>query len=391
MGILSSSFIGSSDDFSEPETAPDPAQDGDLSSAQNQDFPPTPSDAGQGDNAQFDGPGISDWSDMSDMSDESDPSDPSPTSRQPNAASATTGDASPSSAPSGASPAPRQRLPARQIGQIPDADDSWKYSASFATPAADDPRSLDERHAAFMQMVQRSQDRDEQIAQINASDPYISDDDGRWKKQTADFKTGAIHESDVLDTGTGNIDRATGDIYVQTAQGPQFIGVDPQQQRLAEIVGQKAQAQAQGSPADSAIATTSDALLDAQRQLQSFQGIPERMTTQIAKYTQASLDPANIAAADQLQSAQAAFAAWKQQNPSYTALSSRRDALSNQLQAQTDAKAQSQAQLAQLLTTPQYVQWSANTPPSPWPDASGQHDSANDGSPNSPNSPRGCY
>jgi hypothetical protein len=90
------------------------------------------------------------------------------------------------------------------------------------------------------------------------------------------------------------------------------------------------------------------------------------MSAQIGKYTQASLDPNNTAAADQLQNAQTALNDWKQQNPRYTELSSKRDALANEIQTQIAAKAQNDLQVAQLLTTPQYVQWNGNTPPSPY-------------------------
>ena len=93
-----------------------------------------------------------------------------------------------------------------------------------------------------------------QIARINESDPYISATDGRWKKQSVNPATGEINETDILDSGTGKIDRGTGHIYVQTSQGPQVISVDPQQQRLAQIVDQKARSLAQGSPMDADIA-----------------------------------------------------------------------------------------------------------------------------------------
>ena len=266
------------------------------------------------------------------------------------------------SAASDTAQALRPRPPARQIGQIPILDDSWVFERPGG-PGVATAAQFQAQHEAWMQKAQQSEDQRQQIAQINQSDPYISDEDGRWKKQTADPRTGAIHELDVLDTGTGKIDRGTGNIYVPTAQGPQVIGADPHQSQLAQIVAQKAQAQAQGSPFDAGIAATQSALLDTQRELQSFQGIPERLRAQIEKYSPISTDPNNSAAADQLQLAQAVLSDWKQQNPRYTALTAQRDALANQLRNQVAAKAQNDLQVAQLLTTPQYVQWNGNIAP----------------------------
>jgi hypothetical protein len=248
------------------------------------------------------------------------------------------GDSDAQPAASGAAPAPRQRQPVKQIGQIPIMDDAWMYEP-FPGPDAQTAEQIQKQHEAWMRMAQQSQAQHQQIAQINQSDPYISDDDGRWKKQTADPATGAIHETDILDAESGKVDRGTGDIYVQTAQGPHVIDVDPQQKRLAQIVAQKTQAHAQGSPVAANIASARSALSDTQQQLDAYQGLPERMNAQIAKYTQASLDP-NNAAAYQLQNAQTAFNHWKQQNPRYTALSAKRDALASQIQTQTAAKAQ---------------------------------------------------
>jgi hypothetical protein len=251
------------------------------------------------------------------------------TQQQPSVATSDSGDALAQPTAFGAAPAPRQRQPVKQIGQIPIIDDAWMHE-TFTGPAPETAAQAQEQHAVWMQMAQQSLPQWQQIAQINESDPYISDDDGRWKKQTADPITGAIHETDILDAGSGKIDRSTGNIHVQTAQGPQVIGVDPQQKQLTQIVDQKAQAQEQGSPIDANIAAAKSGLLDTQRQLQTFQGIPERMSARIGKYTQASLDPNNTAAADQLQRAQTAFNDWKQQNPRYTELSAKRDALANQ-------------------------------------------------------------
>jgi hypothetical protein len=266
--------------------------------------------------------------------------------------------------PPGAASIPRQRQSVKQIGQIPIIDDT-QLLQRYAAPAPETAAQAQQQHAAWMQLAQQSQAQQQQIAQINQGDPYISDEDGRWKKQTADPTTGAIHETDILDTGSGKIDRGTGNIYVQTSEGPQVIGVDPQQKRLAQMVEQKGQAQAQESQISANIAAAKSALLDTQRQLRSFQGIPERMSAQIGKYTQASMDPSSTAASDQLQSARAALNKWKQQNPRYTALSAKQDALANQIQTQVAAKAQNDLQVAQLLTTPQYAQWNGNMPPSP--------------------------
>jgi hypothetical protein len=264
----------------------------------------------------------------------------------------------------GAASIPRPRQPVKQIGQIPIIDDT-QLLQRYAGPPPGTAAEAEQQHAAWMQLAQQAQAQQQQIARINQGDPYISDEDGRWKKQTADPVTGAIHESDILDTGSGKIDRGTGHIYVQTSQGPQVIGVDPQQKQLAQMVEQKAQALAQGSPDSANIAAARSALLDTRQQLQSFQGVPERMSAQIAKYTQASLDPSNTAAAAQFQSAQAALNNWKQQNPRYTALCAQRDALTNQIQTQLAAKAQNDLQVAQLLTTPPYAPWNGNLPPSP--------------------------
>jgi hypothetical protein len=158
-------------------------------------------------------------------------------------------------------PAQPPRQPVKQIGQIPIIDDAWMHEA-FSGPAPETAARAQEQHTAWMQMAQKSQAQWQQIAQINQSDPYVSDDDGRWKKQTVDPITGAIQETDILDAGSGKIDRGTGNIYVQTAQGPQVIGVDPQQKQLAQIVDQKAQAQAQGSPIDANIAAAKSELLN---------------------------------------------------------------------------------------------------------------------------------
>ena len=285
-----------------------------------------------------------------------------PQRQQSSQATADGGDSLAQPAASDTSPAPRQRQPVRQIGQIPILDDSWVFERPGG-PGVATAAQFQAQHAAWMQKAQQSEDQRQQIAQINQSDPYISDEDGRWKKQTADPRTGAIHELDVLDTGTGKIDRGTGNIYVPTAQGPQVIGADPHQSQLAQIVAQKAQAQAQGSPFDASIAETQSALLDTQQQLQSFQGIPERLRAQIEKYSPISTDPNNSAAADQLPQAQAALSDWKQQNPRYSALTAQRDALANQLRNQVAAQAQNNLQVAQLLTTPQYVQWNGNIAP----------------------------
>jgi hypothetical protein len=163
------------------------------------------------------------------------------TPQQPSVTTSDSGDALTQPTASGATPAPRQRQAAKQIGQIPIIDDTWMYRA-FTGPAPETAAQAQVQHTAWMQMAQQSQAQWQQIAQINQSDPYISDDDGRWKKQTADPITGAIHETDILDAGSGKIDRSTGNIYVQTAPGPQVIGVDPQQKQLTQIVDQKTQA-----------------------------------------------------------------------------------------------------------------------------------------------------
>jgi hypothetical protein len=268
---------------------------------------------------------------------QSDPSQDSQsalTLQQPSVTTPDSGDALTQPTASGAAPAPRQRQAAKQIGQIPIIDDARMHKA-FTGPAPETAAQAQEQHMAWMQMAQQSQAQWQQIAQINQSDPYISDDDGRWKKQTVDPITGAIHETDILDAESGKIDRGSGDIYVQTSQGPQFIGVDPHQKQQAQIIDQKTQAQAPGSPIDANIAAAKSALLDTQQQLQTFH-------------------------------AQTALNDWKQQNPRYTELSAQRDALANQIQTQIAAKAQSHLQVAQLLTAPQYVQWNDNTPPSPY-------------------------
>jgi hypothetical protein len=273
---------------------------------------------------------------------------------------------------------PRQRV--RQIGQIPSIASITPMTPPqiFHTPT-DDPedeaQAQDEGQARANQIVARDlQDQQDQqsqaihaqraqIARINSGDPYQGDD-GRWKKQMVDPQTGAINEHDIIDSGMGQIDTRTGNIYAQTSQGPQLIGVDPQQKLLAQLVAQKAQAKAQGSQIAQNIAAAQAALLDTQQQLQSFQGVPERMTAQIAQYTQASHDPANTTAADQLQNAQQEFSAWKAQHPQYAQLTAKRDDLTSQIQQQQAAKTQNEAQIAQLLTTPQYVQWNGNLPSS---------------------------
>jgi hypothetical protein len=270
-------------------------------------------------------------------------------------------------------PALRRRQPPKQIGQIPMLDDSW-ITEPIGGPGILTAAQLQQQHDDWMRTVQQYQDQQDRITQINQSSPYISNSDGRWKKRTADPATGVINENDILDSGSGKIDPMTGDIYVPTVQGPQFIGVDPQQKRLSEIVGQKALARMQGSPSDANIAAAQSQLLDIQRQLQGFQGIPDRLSQEIAKYSNASQDPSNTAAAYLLQNAQAAFTNWKQQNPNYSALTARRNALASQIQSQTDAKAQRDLQVAQLLTSPYYVQWNGATPPSG--DAGGQDPSA---------------
>jgi hypothetical protein len=326
------------DEYAEPGANPLPAdaQDRDSSSIQSPDFQLTAASNPVGDaarSADATRRGVSSENNASSNPE----SDPSGQSDAPQSAQTPAPDPSVSPNPA---PPPRQRQPPKQIGQLPDIDQpqpDWGEA---------DWRQMGEQLRAWQQ----------QYAQINQSDPYVSDDDGRWKKQSVDPGTGAIHESDILDAGSGKIDRGTGNIYVRTAQGPQVIDIDPQQKRLAQIVSQKAQAQAQGSPIPTNIASAKSALGDTQQQLDAYQGIPERMNAQIAKYTQASLDPNNSAAADQLQNAQTAFRNWKQQNPRYSALSARRDALANQIQTQTAAKAQNDLQVAQLLTTPQYVQ-----------------------------------
>jgi hypothetical protein len=264
---------------------------------------------------------------------------------------------------SGAASIPRQRQPVKQIGQIPVIDDT-QLLQRYASPPPQTAAEAEQQHAAWMQLAQQFQAQQQQIARINQGDPYISDEDGRWKKQTADPTTGAVHEMDVLDTGSGKIDRGTGNIYVPTSQGPQVIGVDPQQNRLAQMVAQKAQTQAAGSQIAADIAAAQSALFDTQQQLTSIQGVPDRLNAAIAKYTQASIDPTNTAAAGQLKSAQDQLSAWEAQNPQYKELTARRDALSAQVQAQTAANAQNDAQVAQWLTTPQYVQWNGNLPPS---------------------------
>jgi len=303
----------------------------------------------------------SDPSDPSDPSDESDRSDQSDQSDQPDAPPRPQSALAPQNATPAQPPAPaaaRQRQPVKQIGQIPILDSSWMLEP-FPGPFSQAP----DPHAAWMQKAQRSQTQWAQIARINQGSPYISVDDGRWKKQSVDSRTGAVNESDVLDAGLGKINRTTGDISLQTAFGPRVIGVDPQQKLLTQIVARKAQAQSQGSPLDANLAAAKSAFLDTQDQLQDFQGIPERMSAQIAKYTQVPLDPNDPAAAARLQRAQGDITHWKLQNPSYTSLIARRDALANQIQTLTAAKTQNDLQVAQLLTTPQYVQWTSNTPP----------------------------
>lgn len=159
------------------------------------------------------------------------PVSPAP-QQQPSDTTADNSDSLAQPTASGAAPAPRQRQPVKQIGQIPLIDDAWMYQPP-AAQSAETPAQAQERHTAWMRMAQQSQAQQQQIAQINQSNPYLSGDDGRWKKQTADPSTGAVHEMDILDAGTGKIDRSTGDIYVQTAQGPQLIGTDPRQKLLA--------------------------------------------------------------------------------------------------------------------------------------------------------------
>jgi len=137
---------------------------------------------------------------------------------------------------------------------------AWSASAPFA-PGTDPAPPARPGVRPIGQIQARGQDRQDgmdgqgaQIARINESDPYISATDGRWKKQSVNPATGEINETDILDSGAGKIDRGTGHIYVQTSRGPQVISVDPQQQRLAQIVDQKNQSLAQGSPMDADIA-----------------------------------------------------------------------------------------------------------------------------------------
>jgi hypothetical protein len=132
---------------------------------------------------------------------------------------------------------------------------------------------------------------------LPSADPYLSDEDGRWKQPMRDPATGATGDVDLLHAGLTRIDRSTGTIYANSSQGPIPIGVDQSAAALAQIV----QRRNQTDPEDGASnATANDAngngdtstplnpaaaqarLAQIQAQMQNYGGVPQRLETGIA-------------------------------------------------------------------------------------------------------------
>jgi len=107
---------------------------------------------------------------------------------------------------------------AADAGEARDSISPWQaWSAS--APFAPGPGPAPEARPGVRQIGQIQANRldgpSAKIARINQSDPYLSAADGRWKQQSVNPATGEFHETDILDSGTGKIDRGTSNVYVQ--------------------------------------------------------------------------------------------------------------------------------------------------------------------------------
>jgi hypothetical protein len=124
-----------------------------------------------------------------------------------------------------AAPAPRQRQPIKQIGQLPYIEEPQIYHQKMADPAMEAAAMAQGQAEARDRVAAAAQERQQKLDAINAGDPYL-DEDGRWKKDQADPNTGAVNQLDLLDSGVGKADPRTGDVYISMPTGPRKIGTD---------------------------------------------------------------------------------------------------------------------------------------------------------------------
>lgn len=206
-----------------------------------------------------------------------------------------------------------------------------------------------------------------QIKTINASDPYQGDD-GRWKKQAVDPLTGEINEHDVIDSGMTKIDRRTGNIVMQTSQGPQVIGQDAQTVQTIGLVNERAALTAQGSQQQADIAVAKQNLAANTAAMKAFNGVPQRLESEVAKYASVvagSTDPTDdntVKTQGKLDAANAQLKAWTLANPDYTGLKAQQSSLADQIQQKHTDYESTKANIATNLANKAYLQQMGTLP-----------------------------
>jgi len=183
--------------------------------------------------------------------------------------------------------------------------------------------------------------------------------------------TGVTGDVDLLGAGLARIDRSTGTIYANSAQGPIAIGVDQPAAALAQIVRRRNE----NDPDDD---DTGDAengrarLAQLQARIQSYGGVPQRLETGIAAL-QIGLsgsdpdDPETQRAREHLARLQSVLAEWKQDHPDYTALNREQSDLLASFRAQQQAQNQRDAEIKASLAMPETVRMNGALPPDPLP------------------------
>lgn len=288
----------------------------------------------------------------------------------------------PAPADTDTSAAPRPRV--RQIGQIapiapiiPMEQPQIMHSPQGDSQAEAIAQQQGQREGAQMVALDYQQQRETQsqqiaaqraqVAQINSGDPYQGDD-GRWKKQQVDPLTGAVNEHDVIDSGWTKLDRKTGNIVMQTANGPQVIGQDGPTVDLINLANKHATLTAQGSAQQAAIATTRNNLAQTNTAIKAFGGVPENLEAQVAKY--ASIvgagdpdDPNTQKSQVKLAAAQAQMKVFTDAHPEYNGLKAQRDSQTQQIREQTAAYEQTKSKTSQALQDSAYVKQFGTLPP----------------------------
>ncbi|MEP6667847.1 MAG: sigma-70 family RNA polymerase sigma factor, partial [Chthoniobacter sp.] len=226
-----------------------------------------------------------------------------------------------------------------------------EYAAQFA---ADEERRARDNEASAHRLAR----------EINTSDPYQAEDDGRWVRRTADPLTGDIHEVDLLASGQGKVDHATGNILVKTSAGPVVIGQDPQVTALAQLLQQRRLMRSDADQFKTSIATTKANMNEIDAQMQAFGPLPDalqkRMTSAQAN---ASLNPNDDKYKEKLVEAQQALSTWRAANPNYEFLDRQRDQLDASVRQQTQSFQDSQRTLNENLANMAYVRAVGHLPP----------------------------